>query len=214
MDDTKRVIIGFYAVQAAADGGWWWSRAQNWLIGKWTSRKGKDFSHVELRFSDLCSTSICQEGGTVHWIDGKLMSNPNYTTFLSIHMSSGDEARMKALALDYYERGVTFNMGGMLCNFMPLFSTCFSHTGEDIEGTQSAVFCSQYIALLLHEAGYVRWLDPTHTTPADLYWALKDGDEGARVNFNYALHKALGKKLDLSKTLAKCPSGRHGFKGN
>lgn len=226
---TVPVVIGFYEPRDQPETAGWWARAQNWLVSAWTSREGKNFSHVEMRFSDLASTSICREDGAVHLVDGKTMANPNYTTFLSLHVEPHVERAMRRMAQDYHDRGVVFNMGGMLCNFAPLLGRCFSYSGrgpppsDGGEGAQESVFCSQYVALLLQEAGYVLWLDPERTTPTQLYWALRRGGEGALLDFNQALHAALGKPpLDAERALSACirqgkatkkGTKRHGFNG-
>jgi len=212
----NRVTIGFYAPNEEEKRGWWDSTL-HWAVGRWTSRKGRNYSHAELRFSDLYSTSICQADNAVHLMDGKTMGNPRYSAFLTLPVTEEEEYTMRRVAENYHENGVKFNTKGMMCNFMPFFSACMYDTGQDAQNVQQSVFCSQYIVLLFQAAGYLKDLDAASTSPADLYFALCAA--GARGDLNRVVRD---KRKNSSKTRApldmtralkqKGPLGRGGKK--
>ena len=96
--EWSRVTIGFYAPSEDQQGGenkGWWASTLNWAVGRWTSRKGRNYSHVELRFNDLFSTSICQAENRVHMMDGKTMANPLYSAFLTLGVTKEQETTMR-----------------------------------------------------------------------------------------------------------------------
>lgn len=221
--EYRKITIGFYKpsddTQGQATSGFWGS-AINWVIGRWTSQEGRQYSHVELRFQDLYSTSICHDSGKVHMLDGKTMGSPKYTAFLSLNIERDKEQAMRNLAEEYHARQVGFNMKGMMCNFMPIFSSCMYNNGTDNQGVQKQVFCSQYIVLLFQAAGYLMDVDPGSTSPTDLYYALIN--EGARGDINHVTYEKRKKKrgnhnpLNVQRSLTSMGSNqqrgtRHGY---
>ena len=126
---------------------------------------------------------------------------------------------MKRAAEDYRTREVSFNMRGMMCNFVPVLNACMYDTGRDGQGVQRRVFCSQYIVLLFQAAGYLTELDAASTSPADLYLALCDaGAKGDLNSVMYERRARSGRKrapLDLSRALRQHGTqkgARHGYK--
>ena len=198
----KQVSVAFYAtlngkLSFADRLVSWWTKPRN-------SSTSKTFTHVELRFGSQSTTSITQREGVVHYEESKLLQSKNYASFLTVQVEPQQYRDMQQMAVSFCENKVAFNTRGMVCNFLPLLRCCFASSGQDDAGFYEQVFCSQYVVLLLQEGGFVSWLDPAHTTPNDLYEALKRGQEGFREGFNAKLFKLMqesGHKLALPRGL-------------
>lgn len=180
------VVIGFRSVDKEDNS--WTNYFASWITSSNTTRH--IYTHVELRFSDGYVTSITNDPGVVHLLEGKLMSNRKYSRFFEIHLSFAQEQKMRAYAERAKEENIGFNACGMYWNFIPC--ACFT-----ISGGGRKVFCSQYITELFQEIGLLTDLIPEKTSPTALFEAMSN--DGA---FKNSYNEAFVKKLQSIKRAA------------
>lgn len=130
------------------------------------SRVCQRYSHVEMRFSDGTVTSITRDPGYVHYDQTRVLSNQNYSCFMSLHVTSEQEERMQNAAYNHHVRKTPFGWFSMYWNFL----CC------PIRGSNS-LFCSQYVVELLQMCGQCMDLDPATTSPTHLYIALLENED-------------------------------------
>ena len=75
---------------------------------------------------------------------------------------------MEVFAKSCVKDKITFNKCGMHWNFIPCLSS-FAYTNGG-----KSMFCSEYITKLLQTIGYLAELDPSTTSPNDLYLAMQN----------------------------------------
>jgi hypothetical protein len=148
----------------------------------------KSFSHVELMFSDGTVTSITQHPGFVHYDSNRYLSNTSYKYFFEIYVSPKEELVMDTYAKSCVNNKITFNKCGMYWNFIPCLSY-FAYTNGG-----KSMFCSEYVTKLLQTIGYLSNLDPSKTSPNDLYLAMKNC-KSVKIGFNSKLYKAQKEKM-------------------
>lgn len=188
-DGRHIVTIGFFQPceeqdqQLGCFGNW-----VNYLAACWTQRDGFNFSHVEMRFSDGFVTSVTQDK-PVHY-EQKMLSNPNYKAFFQVCLAPQQENKMVKMAKKFAEEKVEFNAGGMWWNFLPLLKYA------PLQREGKSVFCSEYMVMLLQEAGLVEDMCPESTSPTDLYIELRTHKE-FKWGMNKALFEARGGKKKI-----------------
>ena len=131
------------------------------------SKTCQRYAHVEMRFSDGTVTSITRNPGYVHYDQTRVLSNQNYSCFVSLNVTPEQEERMQNVAYDHYVRKTPFAWFSMYWNFI----CCYP-----IRNRQS-LFCSQYIVELLQLCDQCMDLDPARTSPTQLYHALVDNED-------------------------------------
>ncbi len=136
------------------------------------------YEHVELRFSDNTVTSITRDPGYVHYEEGRVLSNPKYRCFFQIALDPTEEFRMQTLAQQYALRRESFSYFAMIWNFAPITRWW----------PISGLFCSQYVTVLLQSVGLAADLQPSSTSPDDLFEYLKYEDR-AIASYNRCLFK-------------------------
>jgi len=132
------------------------------------------YEHVELRFSDGTITSITRDPGTIHYEQGRMLSNPNYRCFFQIAIDTKEEEYIQGLAKKCADSAdMRFSYMAMIWNFAPITRNW------PING----VFCSQYITMLLQHIRIATDLNPLTTSPDDLFHTLKR-DKRAIASYN------------------------------
>ena len=126
-------------------------------------------------------TSITRDPGTVHYDEGRMLSNPKYRCFFQIAIHPKQEERIQTMAREYAQSGVKFSYLAMLWNFAPITRNW------PIGG----FFCSQYVTTLLQAVQIACDLDPRTTSPDDLFDNLKKNPR-AIASFNRCLFKLKG----------------------
>lgn len=167
----------------------WMSRKKSELTAWWVSAGGASFGHVEIVFPDsglVCSTT---EKGGLHITEGRLLSNPNYTSFLDVKVPTRAAQRMEQYARSNV--GLPFNVVGRFWNSVPLLTACLG----PIDTRGQAYYCSELITTLLQMGGKCKGLDAKCTNPTQLYWYLKRTGEGI-PSYNEAATRELGAPPD------------------
>lgn len=132
--------------------------------GGCTAVASSQYTHVELRFSDGSVTSITRDPGTVHYTQGRTLSNPLYSCFFQVAVEPETEDYMQRRAERFSrDAEMRFSYTAMIWNFAPITRNW------PMEG----LFCSQYVCKLLQMALLVTDLNPLTTSPDDLFEALK-----------------------------------------
>jgi hypothetical protein len=176
----------FYSIAS-----WWTSVPQD---------EGRHYSHVELRFSDGCVTSVTQDPGTVHYINDKMMSSKGYRCFYQIAVSPQDEAIVQERAKWHAENKTPFGKTAMYWNFLPVLRNV------PIRSQETSFFCSQYITTLLQMINLVPELDADLTSPNDLWRVLK-GASYASISFNRELVMLKKSQVHLKPVIGKSKRG-------
>jgi len=171
MIKNKFVIqIGFRSADKT-DNSW-----TGYLATYFTSINSKHtYTHVEMRFSDGTVTSITQKPGTIHYLQGKMMSHHKYSRFYELHVTWDEEQRMQNYAENAAREEIPFNKCGMYWNFIPC---CFP-----IDKKGKAFFCSEYIVTLLQLIDHLPDLDPHTTSPNKLFEAIEN-DPNFKSSYN------------------------------
>jgi hypothetical protein len=157
----------------------------NHLAAWWTSSNANvRFSHCELRFATGMVCSILEtvpapdevrRPGYVHYRERGL-HRPGYR-YLDFPVSESAHIRMESKAREFAQKGIPFNQAAMRLNFV------FPFSWWPIDNKGEAFFCSELIATLLQEGGYLQELKPCTTSPNDLWMAISS-IESAVSSFN------------------------------
>ena len=193
------ITIGFFQPKEQREEFGCFGNMVNSITSRWTMiQEGHNFSHVELRFSTGETTSVTQNS-PVHYKE-RLLSNPNYTHFWKMTVTQAQEQEMMDMAKDYCNRQVAFNTRGMWWNFIPLLK-CMP-----VQRDGRAVFCSEYVVMLLQRAGIMHGIKPALTSPNELYMYLQQ-DPCVYRGINTVVFNAMGgTKRPISLHALSAPS--------
>lgn len=164
--DTRYIQLGFFSYfnELAVEESLLHNAGCLDTITGWYMHAGRKpalcFGHAELRFSDNKAISITRGQG-IHY-EQRVLSKCNYSTFFKIAVTAREEQRMQHYAQEIYEQKPSFNLWGMLWNFLPLTSSCAVHR-------KNAYFCTELLVKILQEGGIFLGVDPSKVSPNDLY---------------------------------------------
>lgn len=153
-----------------------WTRFKSQVTAWWIREEGRQFSHVELMFSDEKSVVSATEETGVHYDVDRMLSNDRYTHFLHVYVSPVQEALMRKFAQEHCNK--PFNSNGRFWNSVPLLR---SFLIVDTEGR--SFYCSELITQLLKIANLCAELDPRCTNPTQLYLYLLRTKQG-KLGYN------------------------------